>query len=81
MKSRTSVGLLGMLGILANTTACWRTDVYAVTPDGGTNASSGGTGIGGATGEGGSSGAVPSAGCGKTDDHVRGGPESGSECG
>jgi hypothetical protein len=69
MKWGTSVGLLGMLGVLAvlaNTAACWRIDVYAVTPDSGTDAGSGGTGTGGANGAGGSSGPVPSAGCGKT---------------
>jgi hypothetical protein len=54
MKSSSSLGLLGLLGILANTTACWRTNVYAVTADGGSDSASG------------NSGAVPSAGCGKT---------------
>ncbi len=57
MKSGTPAGLLCVLCILANTTACWRTDVYLVTADSG-------MGAGGAA-DGGTTGVVPSAGCGK----------------
>jgi len=58
MKSGTRAGLPCVLGILATTTACWRTDVYLVTAD---------SGIGsGATADGGTASVVPSAGCGKT---------------
>jgi hypothetical protein len=56
-----------MLGILAFTAACRRTDVYAVTADSGREWHGGRTAVPSQTdGAGGSSGAVPSAGCGKT---------------
>jgi len=60
MKPSTSVRLLdivsivGIFGALANTTACWRTNVYAVTADSGTDGAAGNSGV------------APSVGCGKT---------------